>query len=174
MVWPLIGERLRSRACVGEVGHLIACSLDCLHSMWRRCWDPPAMIDAPYTNEELRELSGSASPERGVYCPKCRNYIPAFADVDAKTLESIRGFGVRSMSEIRRLTGCNLVFAKIWAVHPDGSHPARNGPPCHYCGRHLFSEGTRQCIRCGWDWHDPKNPVQHVVDLRADKWPDEE
>jgi hypothetical protein len=68
-----------------------------------------------------------------------------------------------AMVAIRKLTGCNMLFAKIWAIHPNGPHPVRVGPPCPYCGKPLFSDGTRQCLQCGWDWHNPKNPVQHVV-----------
>jgi hypothetical protein len=122
-----------------------------------------------YTNEELSRLNDRAFPERGTYCPKCRNYIPAFAALDADTEERIRDTGLAAMVELRRLTGCNLIFAKIWAIHPKGPHPARLGPPCPYCGRPLFSEGTSQCIQCGWDWHDPANPVQHIVALHPDR-----
>jgi len=127
------------------------------------------MSDAPYTNEELSGLSDRAFPARGIYCPKCRNFIPSFAAISPDKEKALRGSGLASMAEIRKLTGCNLVFAKIWAIHPNGPHPVRVGPPCPYCGRALFSEATRQCIQCGWDWHDPEKPVQHVVNLRQNK-----
>ena len=118
-----------------------------------------------YTNEELSRMVDDAFPERGVYCPKCRNYIPTFTALDSDVERRLSGTGLAGMAELRRLTGCNLIFAKIWAVHPNGPHPAPVRPPCPYCGRPLFSEGTRQCIQCGWDWHDSANPVQHIVSL---------
>jgi hypothetical protein len=127
------------------------------------------MSGDPYTNEELSELSDHAFPERGIYCPKCQNYIPYFAALDLETEKALRVSGLAAMEQIRRLTGCNMVFAKIWAVHPNGPHPERVGPPCPYCGKPLFSEKTRQCIQCGWDWHDPDKPVRHVVKLRQNK-----
>ncbi len=133
------------------------------------CLVRPFMSALAYTNEELSRLDDHAFPERGTYCPKCRNYIPTFAAMDANTEQRLREGRLRSMFEVRRLTGCNLIFAKIWVIHPNGPHPERFGPPCPYCGSRLFSEGTRQCIQCGWDWHDPSNPVQHVVALRSDR-----
>lgn len=122
----------------------------------------------PYTNAELEALSDTALPERGVYCPKCRNFIPAFSVIDVKNELELRKQGLAAMWEIHRLTGCNMRFAKIWAIHPHGPHPERQGTPCPYCGKPLFSDDTRQCIQCGWDWHDPAHPVQHVVNLRPE------
>ena len=36
------------------------------------------MNDAPYTRDEIEALNEEAWPERGVYCQRCRNYIPIF------------------------------------------------------------------------------------------------
>src|SRR3954470_20122483 len=41
------------------------------------------MPDAPYTNEELAKLGDDAFPQRGTYCPRCRNFIPSFAAIRA-------------------------------------------------------------------------------------------
>ena len=54
-----------------------------------------------------------------------------------------------------------MVFAKIWAIHPAGPHKEDIHPPCPYCGVSLFTEETKQCIHCGWDWHDSAHPVRH-------------
>jgi len=33
----------------------------------------------------------------------------------------------------------------------------KRGPTCSYCGTRLFSPNTRQCLKCGMDWHDSEN-----------------
>jgi hypothetical protein len=127
------------------------------------------MNDRPYTNEELRQLHADAVPQRREYCPKCKNFIPSFEALSHEAEKSLRRSRLAAIAEVRKLTGCNMQFAKIWAIHPNGPHPEGKEPPCPYCGRLLFSDKTRQCIRCGWDWHDPENPIQHVVNLRQNK-----
>jgi ribosomal protein L37E len=121
------------------------------------------MSDTPYTNEEIARLGDSAFPQRGVFCPRCRNFIPSFAAFTPEEEGRLRGSGIKGFTELRRKTGCNTVFAKIWWSHPDGPHQAKVTPPCPYCGEPLFTEKTKQCLHCGWDWHDSAKPVQHPV-----------
>src|SRR5689334_803087 len=120
------------------------------------------MPDAPYTNEELARLGEHAMPTRGVYCPRCKNYIPSFAAFDSPAEGRLRSLRISGFEELKARTGCNAIFAKIWFIHPDGPHPAKVKPPCPYCGKPLFTEKSRQCLQCGWDWHDAKRPVQHA------------
>jgi len=37
----------------------------------------------------------------------------------------------------------------------------KRGPKCRNCGTRLFAPGTKQCLKCGMDWHDPDNVVFH-------------
>lgn len=126
------------------------------------------MTGAPYTNEEIASLGDGAFPQRGVHCPRCRNFIPVFAAVPTEEESLLRDSGIKGFEELRRKTGCNTVFAKIWWIHPDGPHEAKVRPPCPYCGKPLFTEKSRQCLQCGWDWHDAGKPVQHPVKKKPD------
>jgi len=119
--------------------------------------------DAPYTNDEIAALGDDAFPERGVYCPRCKNYIPSFAVFDAKDEARLRASRIEGFQELKARTGCNAIFAKIWLIHPDGPHPAKATPPCPYCGEPLFTENAKQCLNCGWDWHDAGHPVKHLA-----------
>jgi len=104
----------------------------------------------------------SGAIERGEFCPKCKNYIPRFLalnEIEVKALRAMRP--ADAIKELRRKTGCEIVTAKIWVVHPTGPHPARIRPPCPYCGELLFSEKSKQCLKCGWDWHNPEKPIRH-------------
>lgn len=127
------------------------------------------MADAPYSNEELRTLTTEdALPERGDFCPRCRKFIPSFADLSdddvRQLMEVVAQSPAQAMRELRAKTGCNMRFAKIWVIHPTGPHVAKIHPPCPYCGKPLFSTGTRQCLSCGWDWHDKDNPKKLTSD----------
>jgi ribosomal protein L37E len=119
------------------------------------------MSSTPYTNEELARLQHGDAPDRGAFCPKCGKYIPTFAALTAADEARLRSLDVVSaIRELRGKTGCSLFFAKIWALHPDGPEQKKERPPCPYCGRPLFTTKSKQCVHCGWDWHDPKNPRQ--------------
>lgn len=117
----------------------------------------------PYTNEEIAALGDSDFPQRGVFCPRCRNFIPSFAALSPDDEAQLRASGAGGLRALRQRTGCNQIFAKIWWIHPAGPHEAKVTPPCPYCGKPLFTEKSRQCLRCGWDWHDAAHPVQHPV-----------
>lgn len=122
-----------------------------------------SMPDVPYTNEEIAKLGDNAFPQRGAYCPRCRNFIPSFSTISPAVEAPLRDPGLVGLRELRARTGCNMVFAKIWWSHPQGPHAAKLALPCPYCGRPLFSQRSKQCLQCGWDWHDSARPVQHPV-----------
>ena len=63
-----------------------------------------------------------------------------------------------AIPELIMRTGCNMVFAKIWVFHTRGPHEPDVKPPCPYCGEPLFTDQTKQCRHCGWDWHDLEHP----------------
>jgi ribosomal protein L37E len=121
------------------------------------------MSDTHYTNDEIAELGDSAFPQRGGFCPRCRNFIPSFTAITQKEEARLRTSGLVGIRELRTKTGCNMIFAKIWWSHPSGPHQAKVHPPCPHCGQPLFTEKTKQCLHCGRDWHDPAKPVQHPV-----------
>jgi hypothetical protein len=127
---------------------------------------------APYTNEELAKLGADAAPQRGVYCPRCKSYIPSFAVFDAKEEARLRASRVSGFTELKERTGCNALFAKIWFIHPDGPHAQKERPPCPYCGTPLFTPKSRQCLHCGWDWHDAAHPVRHAVKKEPNQAPE--
>jgi len=121
-------------------------------------------FNKPYTKEELHSLPIDAWPERGDFCPNCQTTIPRFQALTKEDEERIRKLShIEQIKELRLATGCNLRWGKIWALHPKGpqEHKQKFGPPCPYCGEDLFTKRTKQCLECGWDWHDPLNPVRH-------------
>ena len=127
------------------------------------------MSETPYTNDELAALGNDAFPKRGTYCPRCRNFIPKFAAIGADEEARLRIDGIAGWKALRVKTGCNMLFAKIWWIHPNGAHAAKVTPPCPYCGEPLFTENSKQCLKCGWDWHDSKHLVKHVVKSMPNK-----
>lgn len=121
------------------------------------------MSGAPYTREELSAMPRGASPERGTFCRGCSAWIPVFA-LDDETEAAIWAIPrpIERMARLMHVTCCNPCFAKLWVQHPDGL-PEGIGPPCPYCGVHLFAAETRQCVACGWDWHDPAQVVNRLT-----------
>ena len=114
------------------------------------------MDSAPYTREEIESL-GDAKPTRGTQCPKCKCHIPEFADLDDETIAKLKRMHAgRGMLELRRLTGCSPVWAKIWYLHRDGPHREfgdSDAPDCPECGEQLRTKLAKQCVACGADWH---------------------
>jgi len=122
-----------------------------------------------YTREDLAKVGDSDFPQRGVFCPRCHTHIPEFAALSKEQEEKIRQLSpLHQMKAVHEATGCNLRWAKIWALHPDGPRSHKNGPPCPYCGEPVFTPASKQCLECGWDWHDSQRPVQHRVKTKAD------
>jgi hypothetical protein len=102
--------------------------------------------------------------EQGDFCPQCKNHIPRFPGLTETEETRIRDLSpVNAMKELHELTGCGIATAKIWALHPTGPHAAKIHPPCPYCGKALISTESRQCLLCGWDWHDSEHPVQRAA-----------
>jgi peptide methionine sulfoxide reductase MsrB len=108
----------------------------------------------------MQNLAADSQPESGIFCAHCKNVIPIFAQIDKAEEQRIRVLEpLQQIVEVRRITGCPLGWAMTWKLHANGSLSCvRHGGPCPYCGVKLFSSETKQCIDCGWDWHDPKNP----------------
>jgi hypothetical protein len=122
------------------------------------------MSTEPYSREELTRVTISEFPKRGLLCPRCQTHIPSFGDLSEKEEKRIRLLDpVEQMRALREATGCNLRWAKIWVLHPNGPQSHKIGPPCPYCGQPLFTDQSKQCLECGWDWHNALRPVQHVV-----------
>ncbi len=114
---------------------------------------------APYTNAEIESL-GDTFPDRGEYCPRCETYIPAFATLSMADVEVLREFRpFQAIKAVREKTGCSLVWAKIWALHPNGPHSLDPSKPCPYCDLPLHMNAN-QCLLCRMNWHDPDNPVR--------------
>lgn len=114
----------------------------------------------PYTWEMLQNLDSKAEPEFGIFCGHCKFFIPIFEQIDGAEEQRIRLLEpIQQMAEVRRITSCPLGWAKTWKLHANGPLSCvRHGGPCPFCGITLFSSETKQCIDCGWDWHDPETP----------------
>lgn len=115
-------------------------------------------ITRAYTPQELKD-AGSGFPTRGLYCFKCKTYVPQFSALDGEELESMRLLAthnaVEAMHAIERITGCPPRWAKIWALHagtPIFTSPGPWGPPCPQCGKPLHTERSRQCPHCLASW----------------------
>jgi hypothetical protein len=119
------------------------------------------MTDESFSREELEALSHGARPTKGELCLKCGSYIPQFEDInkeDDDRLQRLRETrDTRAISELIRLTGCPVSFAKIWWLHPHGSAHEDRSTPCPFCGQPLRTSEAKQCRYCKRDWHDPDN-----------------
>ena len=126
------------------------------------------MENAPYSRAEVL-AAGSKLPERGPLCHYCKYHIPQFADLSEDDESRIRSLGldrpILAIAQLRSVTGCDLMWARLWVdhggrPHPDVACPYRGIPPeeaaqCPYCGRPLRTSSSKQCRFCRKDWHDP-------------------
>jgi hypothetical protein len=114
-----------------------------------------------YTKEELNSIDPSGFPTRGPLCPSCGARIPVFLELseeDENRLKALADEHVfHAMFEVRRLTGCPLGWAKIWAFHPHGPKGKEPPAPCPFCAAGLRTKDAKQCRHCKRDWHDPEN-----------------
>ena len=125
------------------------------------------MVDdeALYTREEVLQL-GAEPPNKGILCPKCGVCIPQFLDLkDADTtrirLLILAQRPAMAMAELRSVTGCSLLWARIWVEHsgrPEWDWGTT--APCPYCGEQLRTPVAKQCRFCLMDWHDAENHVK--------------
>lgn len=128
----------------------------------------------PYTRDEAI-AAHSKAPDRGIYCPRCENFIPEFADISPQEAAEIHKLTVgKAMEVVQHRTGCSRAWAKIWAMHPNGPHDAEpDAVTCPYCDLPLNAR-AKQCPLCKMDWHTPGKIVQRgeslvAVILNADK-----
>ena len=123
------------------------------------------MNDQPYTREELL-LAENMFPAKGLFCPRCKTYIPQFQDLTPANEKHLKQLiaddhRIQAMKELKNLTGCSLGWAKIWVLHPSGPEPLpHQTTPCPYCGRYLRTKVSKQCRHCKRDWHNPDNVTQ--------------
>ena len=115
-------------------------------------------VATPYTRAEIEQLAGSL-PSRGVYCPKCENYIPSFSDLTDAEVELLKQEPpIKIIKTLRDRTGCSLAWAKLWVIHRDGPHQPDTTTPCPYCAVPLHPN-AKQCILCKMNWHDQLQPI---------------
>lgn len=111
-----------------------------------------------YTRPEVIALSERV-PERGPLCACCNTKIPQFTDLmeaDERRIQQLtrQGRGVTAMAELRAVTGCSLLWAKIWVNHEGQPKlPGYWEAPCPYCGNGLRTANAKQCRHCHKDWH---------------------
>ncbi|MCH9656342.1 MAG: hypothetical protein K0U86_10560 [Planctomycetes bacterium] len=115
----------------------------------------------PYTRAEIQSLSDSR-PERGIFCPLCDSYIPEFEELSQQEAEDLYKLDIiPRIKLVRKKTGCNLFWARLWALHQNGVHPLPSeqpSAPCPFCGIPLHPNAG-QCLLCKMNWHDPQNPI---------------
>jgi hypothetical protein len=115
----------------------------------------PTLDNRPYNREELTHLNKGDMPARGAHCEKCNNIIPTFADLSIPDATKLRAMieadhRLEATRQLMALTGCSLLWAKIWVSHPDG--PTVIKVTCPFCGSTLRSERALQCPACFKSW----------------------
>ena len=106
----------------------------------------------PYTRDEVRDL-GDGFPSRGIFCTKCRTFIPEFAELEPFqyhriSMLALNGQSQLAIAELRDATGCSERWAKIWVIHRGKAETVAPGPPCPFCGLPIRTERSQQCPHC--------------------------
>ena len=123
------------------------------------------MNDKPYSRKEIENFK-DLFPDRGLFCPKCKTFIPQFADLNDEDKHRIKelilnGRNIMAIKELESITGCTTRWAKIWVNHSGKPTPEFPGPPCPYCGKPLKTSLAKMCFHCKMDWHDTDNPFNY-------------
>lgn len=119
---------------------------------------PVSMDNEAYTRAEVIAAGGEL-PERGALCHECGATTSAFSELaeadELRIRQLIRGWrSMMAMEELRVATGCSLPWAKLWVQHEGRPKPAKEPPPCPFCGEPLRASVAKQCRHCRRDWHD--------------------
>jgi hypothetical protein len=109
-----------------------------------------------YSRAEVLAL-GKAFPTRGALCHHCGLRIPAFAEQSNASQRRIRALirekrPIMAIQELRALTGCSLLWAKLWVQHAGRPRALRPGQPCPFCAESLENSRALRCRQCGRDW----------------------
>jgi hypothetical protein len=112
-----------------------------------------------YKREELAIVADSEFPKRGIFCKKCKTWIPQFEELDEVTESRIKRLineqkQIMAMRELEAKVGCNPRWSKIWVLHKGKPTPEFPGPPCPYCGGKLRTSLAKQCPHCYKSWHN--------------------
>ncbi len=114
------------------------------------------MAKQSYTREELEKF-GEGFPDKGLFCEKCKTFIPQFAELSEQDEYRVKRISHShpslAIQELKYFTGCSESFAKIWVSHK-GKPEVIYNYPCPYCGQQLRTSEAKQCRFCGRDWHD--------------------
>ncbi len=109
-----------------------------------------------YTKKELKSF-GNGFPDKGLYCKKCKTFIPQFEELNEADERRIKKLSenqpILAMQELISSTNCPMRFAKIWVLHRGNPEIIYNFP-CPFCGKSLRSSEAKQCRFCKRDWHD--------------------
>jgi len=112
-----------------------------------------------YNSKELGNIGDGEFPTKGLYCGKCKTWIPLFDELDEETESRIRKLireqqNIMAMRELQSLVGCNQRWAKIWVLHAGKPTPEYPGIPCPYCSKPLRTSLAKQCPHCFKSWHN--------------------
>ena len=121
------------------------------------------MDSKPYTFEEAYKF-GNGFPDRGMRCYKCNALIPQFSNFGKREKYNWNKIRTTQGDEaandyIMSITGCNLRWAKIWRIHPNG--PAAKtyneakfdkSTSCPFCEKALRTKEAKQCPHCFKSW----------------------
>jgi hypothetical protein len=130
-----------------------------------RSWTPtsPRLLlpgDDPSARVSWLASSVAPLPARGAVvelCDHCAMLLPSAKSLPAHERARIRSLCTSSPSlaraEFMAATRCPEDAARLWVEHDGRASDVRPGPACPGCGVALPTSRSRQCLRCGADWH---------------------